>query len=59
MTVSLGLLGSIDEAKEALAHTLTLQPDLSLTCRKKHGLRDPADRSRFLEGLRKAGLKDQ
>ena len=29
MTVSLGLLGRIDEAREALAHTLTLQPDLS------------------------------
>src|SRR6266545_1110384 len=29
MTVSLGLLGRIDEAREALAHTLTMQPDLS------------------------------
>jgi TolB-like protein len=59
MTVSLGLLGRIDEAKSALAHTLTLQPDLS----QAHVVNDtvfadPADRSRFLEGLRKAGLKD-
>ena len=59
MTVSLGLLGRLDEAKAALAHTLTLQPDLS----SNHVLNDtvfvdPADRSRFLEGLRKAGLKD-
>ena len=58
MTVSLGLLGRIDEAEEALAHTLTLQPDLS----GAHVANDtvfanPADRSRFLEGLRKAGLK--
>jgi len=58
MTVSLGLLGRIDEAEEALAHTLTLQPDLS----GAHVVNDtvfanPADRSRFLEGLRKAGLK--
>jgi len=29
MTVSLGLLGKIDEANESLARTLTLQPDLS------------------------------
>jgi TolB-like protein len=59
MTVSLGLLGRIDEAKEALAHTLTMQPDLS----SAHVVNDtvfadPADRARFLEGLRKAGLKD-
>jgi predicted kinase len=52
------LLGRIDEAEEALAHTLTLQPDLS----GAHVVNDtvfanPADRSRFLEGLRKAGLK--
>ena len=59
MTVSLGLLGRLDEARDALAHTLTLQPDLS----SNHVVNDtvfvdPADRSRFLEGLRKAGLKD-
>ena len=29
MTVSLGLLGRIDEAKESLANTLALQPDFS------------------------------
>jgi TolB-like protein/cytochrome c-type biogenesis protein CcmH/NrfG len=59
MTVSLGLLGRIEEAQAALAHTLTLQPDLS----SAHVVNDtvfadPADRSRFLEGLRRAGLKD-
>jgi TolB-like protein len=59
MTVSLGMLGRIEEAQAALAHTLTLQPDLS----SAHVVNDtvfadPADRSRFLEGLRRAGLKD-
>jgi TolB-like protein/cytochrome c-type biogenesis protein CcmH/NrfG len=59
MTVSLGLLGRIEEAREALAHTLTLQPDLS----SAHVVNDtvfadPSDRARFLEGLRRAGLKD-
>jgi tetratricopeptide (TPR) repeat protein len=29
LTVSLGLLGRVDEAREALVHTLSLQPDLS------------------------------
>src|SRR5262245_22454141 len=59
MTVSLGLLGRIEEAREALAHTLTMQPDLSSAHVADNTVyADPADRSRFLEGLRKAGLKD-
>jgi TolB-like protein/cytochrome c-type biogenesis protein CcmH/NrfG len=59
MTVSLGLLGRIDEAREALAHTLTLQPDLTTAHVETNTVfADPSDRSRFLLGLRKAGLKD-
>jgi TolB-like protein/cytochrome c-type biogenesis protein CcmH/NrfG len=59
MTVSLGLLERIDEAKEALAHTRTLQPDLFSDHVEKNGVfADPSDLSRFLLGLRKAGLKD-
>jgi hypothetical protein len=59
MTVSLGLLGRIDEAKEALAHTLTMQPDLSSAHVANDTVyADAADRARFLEGLRRAGLKD-
>lgn len=55
--MSLALLGRIDEAKAALAHTLTLQPDLSIDHVDTNTVyADPADRSRFLEGLRKAGL---
>jgi hypothetical protein len=59
LTVSLGLLGRINEAEEALAKTLTLQPDLS-SAHVEHDtvFVDPTDRARFLEGLRKAGLKD-
>jgi hypothetical protein len=57
MTVSLGLLGKSDEAKEALARTKDLMPGLST----KHVDRDtvyvdPAVRAQFLSGLRKAGL---
>jgi tetratricopeptide (TPR) repeat protein len=58
MTVSLALLGRIDEAKAALAHTLSLSPDFSLDHVEKNTVyADPADRARFLEGLRRAGLK--
>jgi tetratricopeptide (TPR) repeat protein len=58
MTVSLALLGRQDEAKAALARTLALQPDLSISHVDQNTVyADPADRSRFLEGLRKAGLQ--
>jgi TolB-like protein/cytochrome c-type biogenesis protein CcmH/NrfG len=58
MTVSLGLTGRIDEAKQALAQTLALQPDLSSSHVENNTVfAYPADRSRFLDGLRKAGLK--
>jgi TolB-like protein len=58
MTVSLGLLGRIEEARQALAHTLVLQPDLSGDHVEKNTVfANPSDRSRFLLGLRNAGLK--
>jgi TolB-like protein/Flp pilus assembly protein TadD len=59
LTVSLGLLGRLDEAKQALAHTLTLQPDLSSAHVETNTVyANPTDRSRFLEGLRRAGLEN-
>ena len=58
MTVSLALLGRTDEAKAALARTLELSPDFSLDHVEKNTVyADPADRARFLEGLRRAGLE--
>jgi tetratricopeptide (TPR) repeat protein len=58
MTVSLGLLGRVEEARQALAHTLTLQPDLSFSHVEKNTVfANPSDRSRFLLGLQKAGLR--
>lgn len=57
LTVSLGLLDKIDEAKEALAQTLTLMPDLTCAHVEKDTVYvDPAVRAQFLNGLRKAGL---
>jgi TolB-like protein len=58
MTVSLGLLGRTDEAGKALAHALTLQPDLSPAHVEINTVfANASDRARFLLGLRKAGLK--
>jgi hypothetical protein len=59
MTVSLGLLGRTDEARESLAHTLALQPDLSSDHVANDTVyADASDRFRFLLGLQKAGLRD-
>jgi len=59
MTVSLGLLERLDEASESLAHTLTLQPDLSSDHVANNTVyANASDRSRFLSGLQKAGLRD-
>lgn len=59
MTVSLGLLDRTDEARESLAHTLALQPDLSSDHVANNTVyADASDRFRFLLGLQKAGLRD-
>jgi TolB-like protein/Flp pilus assembly protein TadD len=59
MTVSLGLRGRIDEAKESLAHTLALQPDFSTDHVAYNTVfAQASDRSRFLRGLQKAGLRN-
>jgi TolB-like protein len=59
MTVSLGLLGRIDEAKESLARTVALQPDFSTDHVAYNTVfAHASDRSRFLRGLQKAGLRN-
>ena len=59
LTVSLGLLGRIDEAKESLANTLALQPDFSTDHVAYNTVfAQASDRSRFLRGLQKAGLRN-
>jgi TolB-like protein len=59
MTVSLGLLGRIDEAKVSLASTLVLRPDFSTDHVAYNTVFARAsDRSRFLRGLQKAGLRN-
>jgi TolB-like protein/DNA-binding winged helix-turn-helix (wHTH) protein/Tfp pilus assembly protein PilF len=57
LTVSLALLGKVEEAKAALGQTLKLQPDLSLAHVEHNNIyAELADRERFREGLLKAGL---
>jgi tetratricopeptide (TPR) repeat protein len=59
MTVSLALLGREDEARAALARTLALQPDLSIDHVETNTVyANAADRARFRDGLRKAGLEN-
>ena len=58
MTVSLGMLGKTGEARDSLAHTLALQPDLSTDHVANNTVyTNASDRSRFLLGLQKAGLR--
>jgi Flp pilus assembly protein TadD len=59
MTVSLGLLGRIDEAEQSLARTLALQPDFSTDHVAYNTVfAQASDRSRFLRGLQRAGLRN-
>jgi TolB-like protein len=59
MTVSLGLLGRTEEAKESLASTLALRPDFSTDHVAYNTVfAHASDRSRFLRGLQKAGLRN-
>jgi adenylate cyclase len=58
MTASLGMLGKLDDASEALAHARMLQPDLASSQLESNTVyANAAERSRFIEGLRQAGLR--
>jgi len=58
MTASLGMLGKLDDASEALAHARMLQPDLASSQVESNTVyANAAERSRFIEGLRQAGLR--
>ena len=52
-----GVLGQLDEAREALAQFLALSPEFSSeqALRASTGFRDEAAIQHYLEGLRKAG----
>jgi TolB-like protein/Tfp pilus assembly protein PilF len=59
LAASYAQLGRLDEAREALAEELRLEPDLTLEkVRSQNPTTDPDFLERWLDGLRKAGLKE-
>jgi TolB-like protein len=59
LTSSCGQLGRLDEAKVAREKLLRLAPGMTIaTTRKQVPWKNPDDRDRYLEGLRKAGLPE-
>jgi TolB-like protein len=57
LCASLAQAGEIDEAKAIMVTLRKLQPDISITCLRQSLLYTPEPMERFLEGMRKAGLK--
>ena len=56
---SLSQLGRIDEAKSALAHFLRFVPDATVASMKPQlPLKRPEDLDRYIEALKRAGLRD-
>jgi adenylate cyclase len=59
LAASYAQLGRLDEARAALEEELRLEPDLTLEkVRSQNRTTDPDFLERWLDGLRKAGLKD-
>jgi tetratricopeptide (TPR) repeat protein len=55
----LSQLGRIDEAKAAFAEFLRLAPDATVTSIKAHvPLKRPEDLERYIDALKRAGLRD-
>jgi hypothetical protein len=58
LTAAAGLSGQQELASTALQALLRAQPNISLEWMAKDmPIREPADRERYIEGLRRAGLK--
>ena len=59
LVATYGHLGRIDEARAALEHLLRLMPNLTVeSSRNQVPWQRPADMERYLNGLRKAGLRE-
>jgi hypothetical protein len=58
MAASYGQLGRIEEAQAALKEVLLLMPSMTMDdVRRQVPFKDPNHIERYLDGLRKAGLK--
>jgi tetratricopeptide (TPR) repeat protein len=51
-------LGRLDEAQAEVEELLRVQPGFSLAFTRERSVSDPEYRDHYLEGLRKAGLKE-
>ena len=59
VAASLGQLGHVDEARAEIAELIDHQPDASLALFRQHSFRHKWMRELHLEGLRKAGLREE
>ena len=59
VAASLGQLGHVDEARAEIAELINHQPDASLALFRQHSFRHKWMRELHLEGLRKAGLREE
>ena len=59
VATSLAQLGRIDEARVEIAELLKHQPDASLAAFQQHGFRHKWMQELHMEGLRKAGLREE
>jgi adenylate cyclase len=55
---AIGHLGRLDEARAALQEAMAFSKDFQVYVRTRPAWQRPQDHSRFVEGLRKAGLKE-
>ena len=58
LAAALARLGNVEEAKEAVAEILSINPDYNVQLEADRPFRDPADLEHYLEGLRLAGLPE-
>ena len=59
VAASLGQLGHVDEARAEIAELINHQPDASLALFRQHSFRHKWMHELHLEGLRKAGLREE
>jgi Flp pilus assembly protein TadD len=59
VAISLAQLGRIEEARVEIAELLKHQPDASLTLFRQHGFQHKWMHELHMEGLRKAGLREE